>query len=75
MKQFTTIIAKATFSLKREGQRGRTMIVKTGDRFVVTSPEYNNKEFAKIDREKIARLNIGHVLNLSDINNLFEVEA
>lgn len=75
MNQFTTLTVKQAFSMKSEGAKGRAVQAKIGDRFVVTSPNYANKENAKIAREKGAILNVGYLFPISLISTYFEVEA
>jgi hypothetical protein len=75
MNQFTTLTVKQAFSMKSEGSRGRAVQAKIGDRFVVTSPSYDNKETAKIAREKGSMLNVGYLFPVSLIETYFEVEA
>lgn len=72
MKQGLVLKAKQEFTMKKEGSRGRAMHIKVGDVFVVTSPDYNNKEASLVDRYKSASLNQGYKLLNSDINNLFD---
>lgn len=73
MKQGLVLKAKQEFTMKKEGARGRAMHIKAGDVFIVTSPEYNNKEASLVDRYKSASLNQGYKLLNSDIEALFEV--
>lgn len=73
MKQGMVLKAKKEFTMKKDGSRGRAMHVKIGDFFIVTSPDYNNKEASLIDRYKSASLNQGYKLRNLDINNLFDL--
>lgn len=73
-KQFTNLVAKVDFQMKFEG-RGRACVVKAGDVFTVTNPMHMQDKGIKIMRKKLARLNEGYMLSVSDINNLFTVEA
>lgn len=73
MKQGTDLIAKQAFTMKNPGSRGRAVSVKVGDKFTVTSPLHMNKESCMIDRANKAKINSGYKLEISDINNLFEV--
>lgn len=73
MKQGLVLKAKQEFTMKKEGSRGRAMHIKVGDVFIITSPEYNNKEASLVDRYKSASLNQGYKLLNSDIEALFEV--
>lgn len=73
MKQGTVLIAKQDFTMKNPSSRGRAVSVKVGDKFTVTSPLHVNKESCIIDRVSKAQINNGYKLEISEINNLFEV--
>ena len=75
MKQFTTLVAKASFSMKVTGTRGRPVMVSIGDKFMVTSPDYRNIDTVTIDRCRRARLNQGHLINKDQVKALFEIEG
>lgn len=71
MKQFSLLVAKSNFQFKAPGAKGRAVKVKTGDRFLVTSPAHSNKENVLIAREKSARLNDGYCFAVASLNDWF----
>lgn len=75
MKQFTTLIAKSDFNFKAEGAKGRLVRVKTGDRFLVTSPPHDNKDTVMIAREKGAQLNSGYCFSIDLVGQYFTIES
>lgn len=70
--QGTELKAKVDFSMKLEG-RGRACLVKVGDSFTVTNPQYAQDKGIKIDRTKKALLNQGYMLAAEQIEQLFYV--
>lgn len=75
MRQGSTLIAKAFFSMKVPGARGKPALVSIGDRFTVTSPGYRNIDTVKIGRSRTARLNQGYLLTKEQVETLFEMEG
>lgn len=74
LKQCADLIAKQDFKFKNP-ETNRTIKVREGDEFIVTSPEYRNIETAIIDRKKSAKINIGYLFSTSDIEKLFEISS
>lgn len=70
--QGTELKAKVAFSMKFEG-KGRACVVKVGDVFMVTNPQYAQANGIKVDRIKKAVINQGYMLSCEQINQLFEV--
>jgi len=52
---------------------GRRVECKLGQKFWITSPTYNNKNFCLIARKGQGSINTGWQLNNSDINRFFKV--
>jgi hypothetical protein len=73
MKQFTMVTAKSDFNFKAPGAKGRPVKVKTGDLFLVTSPQHMNKEAVMIDRKKQAHINSGYCFGLDTLMQYFSV--
>lgn len=72
-KQGTILQAKQAFTMKAPGARGRAVNVKLGDKFWITSATYNNKDSAFIDRQGKGVISHGYKLDLSDLENLFNM--
>jgi hypothetical protein len=72
LKQCADLTAKQDFNFKNP-ETNRTIKVREGDQFIVTSPEYRNIETAIIDRKKGSHINVGYLFSIVDIENLFEI--
>lgn len=72
IKQCAQLIAKSDFSVKAQG-RGRPMQVKTGDRFWVTSPTYQNEESFKFNRKGKGSIGDGPWLPIEYLTELFDI--
>lgn len=72
LKQCTDLTAKQDFNFKNP-KTNRTIKVREGDEFIVTSPEYRNNDTAIIDRKKGSHINIGYLFSTTDIEELFEI--
>jgi hypothetical protein len=72
LKQCADLTAKQDFKFKNP-ETNRTIKVREGDEFIVTSPEYRNIETAIIDRKKNAKINIGYLFSMTNIETLFEI--
>lgn len=73
MKQGTILIAKHDMILKKPAER--SIKVKTGDKFIITSSQTNPlvpKDCALIDRYKTAIINQGHLLSYKDIEDHYD---
>lgn len=74
MKHSSVLIAKQAFSMREQGARGRSVQVKPGDRFIVTTSEvWNLNHCPKIMRERGAMMGCGYSMDIETINSLFEV--
>jgi hypothetical protein len=73
IKQGTTIVAAVDFQFK--GASNRTTKVRAGDEFVITNPAYDQKSSGlyKIDRRRIAKLNLGHAFTWDMLVQFFSV--
>ena len=70
LAQGSQLTAKVNFQMKFEG-RSRAMVVKTGDKFVVTNPCYMQANGVKVGRARNAKLNMGYTLTIDQIEQLF----
>ena len=71
LKQCTQLIAKSNFSVNKGN--GRHMQVKTGDRFWVTSPAYENSESFKFNRKGKGSIGDGPWLPIKYLDELFDI--
>lgn len=74
MNQFSTLVAKVAFQMKLDGARGRSVNVKIGDVFMVTNPRHMQDNGIKIDRKNKASINSGYMLDLAQVEQLFDLE-
>jgi len=72
-EQFSQLTVKVAFQMKYEG-KGRAVVAKIGDKFVVTNPKHMQDKGIKIMRAKLARLNEGYMLTFEQVNQLFTLE-
>lgn len=73
MEQFSKLVAKVAFQMKFEGAKGRAVNVKIGDIFMVTNPRHMQDKGIKIDRKNKATLNSGYMLDLAQVEQLFDL--
>lgn len=69
--QFTACVVSKSFTIKRS--KGRPIIGKLGDIFLITNPKYDQKEYIKVDRKTKATINSGYIFTISQFHEFLSV--
>lgn len=74
-EQFSALVVKQPFTMKFDGTKGRPLIAKAGDVFLVTNPKHMQDKGIKVDRKSKAHSNSGYLLSVAQIEQLFSVAS
>ena len=69
--QFTACVVSKSFTIKQS--KGRPIIGKLGDIFLITNPKHDQKEYIKIDRKTKATINSGYPFTISQFHEFLSV--